>query len=85
MSDEAITVKIDRDTANALRRLHERACKSGDADDLDPDDVIFELIEEGFEDRVRSLKQFRDEPILTDEESSSVPRFRDNRADFSKI
>ena len=84
MSDEEI--EIDRDTANALRRLHERACKSGDASELDLEQVMYELIEEGHTDLVRNLKHYRDEPILTDDEvSSAVPQFRDNRADFSRL
>ena len=85
MSDETVTVEINRETANAMRRLHERGCKSGDADNLDLDKVIFELIEEGFTKYVRHLKLSRDNPILTDEESSSNPPFEDNRADFSKL
>jgi len=49
-------------------------------------EIIYELVEEGHTDLVRNLKQYRDEPILTDdEESSAVPRFRDNRADFSRL
>jgi len=86
MTDETITVEIDRNTANAMRRLHEHACKSSDTDDLDLDQVIYQLIEEGHINLVRNLKHCRYEPILTDdEESSAVPRFRDNRADFSRL
>ena len=87
MSDETITVEIDRDTANAMRRLHEMTGLSTDIQelDLDLDQIMFELIEEGFDENIKLLKKTREEPILTDEESSSVPRFRDNRADFSRL
>lgn len=86
MSDEEITVEIDRNTANALCRLHEMTGLSTDIEDLDLDQIIFELIEEGFDKNVKLLKQTHREPILADdEESSAVPRFRDNRADFSRL
>lgn len=87
MTGETVTVEIDQDTANAIRRLHEMAGLSTDADDLDLDldQLIYELIEEGHDNDVRLLKLTRDDPILTDEESSAVPRFRDNRADYRKL
>jgi len=87
MSDEEIEIEIDRHTARALRRLHEMTGLSTDVEDLDLDldQIMFELIEEGFDENIKLLKKTREEPILTDEESSSVPRFRDNRADFSRL